>query len=170
MKANTQELDSFCVEQYPSLLGLMSFYFRDKEIAEEMVQEALVRVCSDWSKVRRMDHPDRWVRRVAVNLAKSRFRRWKVELRAKKRLEGRRHEPHNDPDTADAVAVRQAVAALPHRQRAVLVLHYYLDLPLHEVAVTLDLPDGTVKSLAHRGTESLRRKLAGTNQREVANA
>ena len=166
---HTQELGDFCREQYPSLLGLMSFYSRDKELAEELVQEALVRLCSDWPKVRRMDHPDRWLRRVAVNVAKSRYRRWQAELRANRRVEGRKQESHFDPDTADAVSVREAVASLPHRQRAVLVLHYYLDLPLDEVADILDLPEGTVKSLAHRGTKSLRRKLATIGHREVAN-
>lgn len=150
----------FCERHYPLLVGFLSLYTSDHAASEEIAQESLTRLCSSWKKVRRMDNPDRWLRRVAINLARSRYRRWRSESRAVERLSARTREAHNDIDVATRLSVRRAIAALPDRQKAVIVLHYYCDLPFREVAETLDLPEGTVKSLAHRAAEHMRRHLS----------
>jgi RNA polymerase sigma-70 factor (sigma-E family) len=151
-----EELTLFCQAEYPSLVGLLGLYCGDLFLAEELAQEALARACRDWRKVRAMDRPDAWLRRVAMNLAKSRFRRRHAEHRANQRLQARTTDVHEDPDTARALSVRQAISALPHRQKAVLILHYYGDLTLAQVAEVLDCSEGTVKSLAHRAVQRLR--------------
>jgi DNA-directed RNA polymerase specialized sigma24 family protein len=61
-----------------------------------------------------------------------------------------------DGDVAAALALRTAVARLPDRQRAALVLRYFLDLPVRSVAEILRCPDGTVKTLTHRAISALR--------------
>jgi DNA-directed RNA polymerase specialized sigma24 family protein len=67
--------------------------------------------------------------------------------------------PPTSPDPDDQLAVRAAVALLPHRQRAALVLRYYADLSVAEVAEALECAPGTVKSLTSKGVAGLRRRL-----------
>lgn len=137
-------------------MGALSLYCGDVLLAEELAQEALARVCRDWRRVRRMDHPAAWAQRVAINLANSHFRRRAAERRARQRLEVLVLPVGQDPDEASAIAVRAAVAALPRRQRAAIVLHYFCDLPFAEVAEVMGAPEATVKSLARRGLQRLR--------------
>ena len=66
-------------------------------------------------------------------------------------------DAHVDPDPADAVAIRRAVAALPRRQWTALVLRYYADLPVSEVAALMGCAPGTVKSLTSKALTALRR-------------
>lgn len=73
----------------------------------------------------------------------------------------------NQPDEADRLAVRAAVADLPERQRAALVLRYYVDLPVAEVADVLGCAPGTVKSLTHKAVEGLRRALGDETVEEI---
>ena len=70
--------------------------------------------------------------RVALNVANSYWRRLAAERKAKSRLEGHAH--HLEPDPAEAIAVRQALARLPKKQRSVLVLRFYVDLSVRDVA------------------------------------
>jgi RNA polymerase sigma factor (sigma-70 family) len=63
------------------------------------------------------------------------------------------------PDLASAIAVRRAVSVLPERQRAVVVLRYFLDLPIADVATVLGCAQGTVKSLSNNAVRLLRDQL-----------
>jgi RNA polymerase sigma factor (sigma-70 family) len=113
-------------------------------------------VVSNWGKVRRLAAPGAWAHRVAINLANSHFRRRLAERRAKQRLYARAALAVHQPDTSTAVAVRQTVASLPQRQRTVIVLRFFADLSVREVADVLGCPDGTVKSLTSKALASLR--------------
>ena len=127
--------------------------------AEELAQETLARVWLRWSRVRELDEPLAlaWTYRVAINLTNSWLRRRMAERRARARLAARATDAPVDPDPADAVAVRRAVAALPRRQRTALVLRYYADLPVAEVAALMGCAPGTVKSLTSKALAALRR-------------
>lgn len=151
-----EELILFCRTEYPRLVGALSLYCGDRHVAEELAQDAIVRVISDWPKVRRLQAPGAWAHRVAVNLANSQLRRRLAERRAKQRLSARAPRLHHDPDTPTALMVREAVARLPKRQRAVVVLRFFADLSVREVADLLDCPEGTVKSLTAKALASLR--------------
>lgn len=164
------ELISFCGGQHGRLVGLLSLYCGDAAVAEELAQDALARVCRDWRKVRRMDYPEAWASRVAINLANSHFRRRAAEKRARDRLAARPDEKACAPDTALALSVRQAVAALPPRQRTALLLHYFCDLPFARVAELMGAPEPTVKSLARRGIARLRSPELLGNPEEAPNA
>lgn len=153
-----EDLEAFCHAEYAPLVGLLGLYCGDGHVAEELTQEALARACRDWRRVRTMTRPDAWLRRVAINLARSRFRRLLAERRANERSFGRSETAHHDPDAAARVAVRDAIAALPHRQKAVLILLYFGDMTMAQVAEVLDCPEGTVKSLSHRAIDRLRRQ------------
>lgn len=151
-----QELAAFCQAEHRRLVGALSLYCQDRQVAEELAQDALLRVVTNWSRVRRLDHPSAWVYRVAINLANSYLRRRLAERRATRRWSARAHQTQQDPDTPTAIAVRAAVASLPRRQRAVVVLRFFLDLSVREVSELLGYPEGTVKTLTARAVAALR--------------
>jgi RNA polymerase sigma-70 factor (sigma-E family) len=125
---------------------------------EELAQEALARTYRQWPRVRRGgQHPGAYARRVLVNRHRSLLRRALVEARHALRTHAA--EGYQPDLGEDAMVLWAAVRRLPERQRAVLVLRYYEDLPEAEVARLLRLPLGTVKSLAHRALARLRAEL-----------
>jgi RNA polymerase sigma-70 factor (sigma-E family) len=138
----------------------------DPAEAEDLVQETLLRVARRWPRVRRMDQPAAYARRILVNLATDGARR-----RSRRRLElapadGAALESHADELSArvfgaveDRVELFEALALLPPRQRAVLVLRYFEDLSEAETARTLGCSLGTVKSSASRALGRLRETL-----------
>lgn len=150
------DLARFCREQRPQLVGSLGLYCGDVGVAEELANEALARVCRDWDRVREFDRPGAWAHRVAMNLANSWFRRRGAERRARRRLEGQQPTRDPGPDRADAVAVRQAVARLPHRRRAVLVYRFYLGYSVAETADAMGASESATKSLASRAVDELR--------------
>lgn len=160
-------LEGFCESNKERLVGVLTLHCGDPHTAEELAQETLVKVCIRWRSVQRMMNPEAWMFRVAINLSNSYFRRKTAERKAKARL---KPDPyHHDPDIANVVAVRQALATLPKRQRSVLVLRFYADLSVGDVAEALDIPEGTVKTLTHRGIKSLRRDMQLIDLKEVRN-
>jgi RNA polymerase sigma-70 factor (sigma-E family) len=150
------ELTGFCKAAWPRLVGALSLYTGDRDVAEELAQEALVRVCERWDEVETMESPLGWAHRVAFNLANSHYRRFGAERRARRRLQAIVDLPRPEFDAADGLALRAAVASLAEEQRSVLVLRYYADLPIAEVARVLEMPEGTVKTHARRGIARLR--------------
>ncbi|HEX2294655.1 MAG TPA: sigma-70 family RNA polymerase sigma factor [Actinomycetota bacterium] len=158
-------LVEFCRTQYPRLVGMLGLYCGDRAVAEELAQETLARVWRKWPKVHHLDRPDAWAQRVAVNLANSHFRRLLAERRARSRS-GPVGEERPAP-VEDVVTVRRAVAALPRRQRAAVVLHYFLDLPLAEVAERMETSVPAVKALLHRAVRRLRNEGGVVDTKEV---
>lgn len=147
------DLVAFCESEWPRLVGALSLYTGDRDLAEELAQEAITRVCRHWPRVRDMDAPAKWLHRVGRNLAHSHYRRARAGARATAR-----HGVTGDDvvDAADAVAVRTAVAALPWRERAAIVARFYLGYSVRETAAALGCPEGTVKTLVHRAVGRLR--------------
>jgi RNA polymerase sigma factor (sigma-70 family) len=159
VKRHTQashELVEFCVSVHPGLVRLLRLYLSDEATSDELAQEALVRVCLSWDKVRQLDAPEAWARRVALNLANSWLRRVRVERRARGWL---REQGDQLVDLADTLAVRHAVGTLPARQRMAVILRYYEDLPVKEVAATMGCAEGTVRALTSQAVTALRSRL-----------
>jgi RNA polymerase sigma-70 factor (sigma-E family) len=154
------DVERFCAQLHPRLLRSLALQCGDLHVAEELAQETLARVWLHWSKVRGMDAPEAWAFRVAVNLATSRWRRVAAERRATATLRSRATEDASNGDAADALAVREAVAALPSRQRLALVLRYYADLSVADAADALRCRPGTVKALTSQAIAGLRARLA----------
>jgi RNA polymerase sigma factor (sigma-70 family) len=148
------ELATFCDLEWPRLVGSLTLYTGDRDLAEELTQEALIRVCEHWPQVREAESASAWAHRVGFNLAKSQFRR-RAALRRIRRLETAQPDAW-DPDTASHVALREAVAALPDPQRSALVLRYFADLSVREVASLMACPTNTVKTHTRRALMALR--------------
>jgi RNA polymerase sigma-70 factor (sigma-E family) len=127
--------------------------------AEAIAQAAFARAYASWGRVQRAGDPDAYVRRIVINANRSRFRRRRVteELHADlpERLAGQQLGPQDEPG-ADHGALLAALARLGPRQRAVVVLRYWLDLSEAETAATLNCSVGTVKSQASRALATLR--------------
>ena len=94
---------------------------------------------------------------MAINLATSTLRRRAREAAALVRLAGRHTDDWTLPDVDDEFWA--AVRSLPRQQAKVLALHYYEDLPVADIAVVLELAEGTVKAHLHKGRASLARRL-----------
>lgn len=153
-------LDQFCHREHRRLVGMLGLYCRDVDLAEELSQEALARLCRHWSKLRSEEDASRWLNRVAFNLAKSSFRARAARRRILDRYGHTLAATTATPGVeAGALAVRAAVAQLPDRQRQVVILRYFCDLPIAETALVMRCPAGTVKSLTSQAVAGLR--LAG---------
>ena len=130
---------------------------RDPELARDAVQEGLIRAWRDLRKLRDPDRFDAWIYRLTVNacLDQARHKRRRVVEVELMTL----HAP-STPDSASAHADRELVdevlAQLDEQGRAIVVLHYYIGLPLTDVAATLGIPVGTVKSRLHRALAAMR--------------
>jgi len=119
--------------------------------AQDAVQEAFCRAWPRWQTISAYDDPVGWVRRVAWNIATSRWRRTRTALAF-----GRRHRaevvPEPCPDQVDLVA---ALAKLPPAQRRAVILFYLAGLSVAEIAFDCEVAEGTVKSWLHRGRTAL---------------
>jgi RNA polymerase sigma-70 factor (sigma-E family) len=154
------DLESVYREHYRSLVRLASLLIDDVETCEELVQDAFVAV---WRRPGAVDDPAKlpaYLRSAVLNGARSVLRRRRV---------ARRHltaVPLSAPG-ADVTALARgadpsvllALRSLPDRQREVLVLRYYLDLSEAEIAETLGLSPGSVKTHAHRGLAAMSDRL-----------
>ncbi|CAA9364047.1 MAG: RNA polymerase ECF-type sigma factor [uncultured Nocardioidaceae bacterium] len=145
---------------YRRLVRLSVLLVRDVETAEEVVQDAFVAMHGRWRSLREPDKALAYLRQSVVNRSRSVLRHRGVRAR---HLPDPSHE-HPGADVEALTAERRthvldALAHLPERQREVLVLRYYLDLSEAEIADTLGISRGAVKSHASRGTAALRNHL-----------
>jgi RNA polymerase sigma-70 factor, ECF subfamily len=120
--------------------------------AEEITQEAFALAYGRQARVASADSPEAWIRTVAINLVR---RRWRRKAMLDRIL--RRHTPEPEPaEPASAhLDLHHAIRSLGAEQRAVVILHYLADLPVDEVASLLDIPIGTVKSRLSRARAAL---------------
>lgn len=146
------------------LVRLSALLVRDIGTAEEVVQDAFVALHGRWRRLRDADKALAYLRQTVVNRSRSVLRhRGVVDRHA-----ARERPPDPLPSAEGPVlardrreAVLDALCALPERQREVLVLRYYLDLSESDIAVTLGISRGAVKSHASRAATALRRTLDG---------
>jgi RNA polymerase sigma-70 factor (sigma-E family) len=150
-------------DHYAGLCRLAYLIVGDGAQAEELVMDAFVRTFVGWRRIRDLDNADRYLRRAVVNLSRSRNRRRQTEERSA--LEDPPTMAFSlDADPEDARVVWDAVRALPHRQRAAVVLRYYEDLPEADIADTLGCSVGTVKSQLSKARASLAHALQGVDR------
>ena len=159
-RADEDDFRSFVAARSPSLLWFAHLLTGDRHAAEDIVQTALAKTAAGWSRVRRKENPEGYVRRAIVNTHLNAMRRrpWREQPREHipEDVDSRRREHELD----DRDAMWHALAGLPPRQRAVLVLRYYEDLSESDIADVLGCSRGTVKSQAAKGLLHLRRIVA----------
>lgn len=138
--------DRFYEEQTPGLVHLATLLVGSRAVAEDLVQDTFVRVHARWGRIQT---PVAYTRRAVVNACRSHLRR---------RMHERRHQASLGIEVADLEAreLLDALARLPQRQRAVVVLRFYCDLSERDTAQALGCAPGTVGSLLHRALVTLR--------------
>jgi len=146
---------------YARLVNAVSLTAGSIAAAEDAVQEALVRA---WTSRDRIESPTAWVAVVAMNLARSAWRRSAAERRARDRLEQPRSPTAADLERLD---VERAVGALPRRQREVAVLRYFLQCDTRETATALGVSEGTVKNSLSKARAALAMTLGDEDDLEV---
>jgi len=145
---------------YRRLVAQVFGLIGDVTEAEDAVQEAFARVLASPRSFLDADEPERWLRVVALNVARSRYRRnWVFDRLVRSgRVEISREAAPGL--SADRVALLAALRRLARPTREAVVLHHLADLPVAEVAATLGVPEGTVKARLARGRAALAAYLA----------
>lgn len=149
------------------LIRLALLMVGDQTAAEDIVHDAFVGLYRGWERLRDPGNAIRYLRVAVINGCRSLLR-----SRARGRLLGVQHNPPVWSAEAAAIAdedrraVLGAVARLPRRQREVLALRYYLDLPERDIAASLRISRGTVSSTASRALAALARELRADQLRE----
>jgi RNA polymerase sigma factor (sigma-70 family) len=145
--------DFFDVNYAPVVRGL-TLALGDRARAEDAAQEAFARAVRKWSKVRVMERPVGWVYVVAMNVARRSARR---RAREAELFEPARATPVDMTGAVSTrLALREAVEALPRRQREAIALRYFADLSIDETAAAMKCAPGTVKSAVHAALATLR--------------
>lgn len=161
--------DEFVVAASPQLLGSARLICGDSQLAEDLVQETLVRVCLHWASIRRSESATAYAYRTLVRLA----------MRSGRRLYHSREVPSGDAQALESVgvspsattgqeqdeksAIREQLRALPLKQRQTLVLRFYADLSVEATAEIMNCSTGTVKSQIAKALASLRQRLLSGN-------
>jgi RNA polymerase sigma factor (sigma-70 family) len=158
------DFEAFCLRNNTALIRLLTLYCGDRETARDLAQETLARTWLNWRKVRRLDRPDLWARRVALNLANSHFRHARVE-RARGHLLV--DQPASSgPDVGERMLIERVLGGLTERQRAAVLLRFLEDLSVADTSELMGCSQGTVKKLTARALAELRAHL--TIDAEVA--
>jgi RNA polymerase sigma-70 factor (sigma-E family) len=148
-----EEFREFMYGRWPTMVRLAYALTGDQGHAEEVTQAAFAKAYASWPKVIKAGNPDAYVRQIVINENRNRFRKRRV----------RELSTDNPPDTPipstdldNRTTLLNALRTLGPRQRAVIVLRYWLDLTETETAAALDCSVGTVKSQASRALATLR--------------
>jgi RNA polymerase sigma-70 factor (sigma-E family) len=150
-----EEFREFMHGRWPSMVRLAYGLTGDQGHAEDVVQAAFARAYASWPRVRRSGNPDAYVRQIVVNENRNRFRKHRVPEHLTDQL-----PEHAVADTTgrhdERLALIAALQRLGPRQRAVVVLRYWVGLTETEAAAVLGCSVGTVKSQASRALAALR--------------
>jgi RNA polymerase sigma-70 factor (ECF subfamily) len=151
--ATRQRVAAFLDSDYARVVGAVALATGDRERAEDAVQDAIVKTLSGDAEPENLRG---WITVVAINFVKQAWRRANAQSSAYVRavqfdddldLESQR--------TVNSLAVQEALEQLPERQRLAVTLHYLEGLSVAEVAATLEVSEGTIKTQLHRGRETL---------------
>ena len=162
------EFEEFARRELPRLLRYAVMLTGDSHLAQDLVQDVMVKVHTKWRSVAAADHPHLYVKTMITRAFISWRRRWAVRnvLTSGSEIDG---EPVADhaASVADRDDVWQRLATLPRQQRAVLVLRFYEGLTDPEIAAMLGCSPGTVRGYASRALAALRPDLAAQSAEQL---
>lgn len=154
-RPDTSDFDAFALTAWPRLRWSAYLLCGDHQLAEDLAQTALVRTYAAWRRVRREDALA-YSRRVLVNLNTDRLRRRRLREVTLDAAGAGPRETDRTATSDERDEVVRLLATLTERERRVVVLRHYFDLPEAEVAHELRIAPGTVKSTLHRALAKLR--------------
>ncbi|MDX3385367.1 SigE family RNA polymerase sigma factor [Streptomyces niveiscabiei] len=156
------EFHEFFERHYAELARLAHLLTGESDAADDLAADALVALWQRWDRLRQADHPLAYARGVVANLARARIR---STVRERRRItlfwsrSPEKPEKVEGPDAAAVLDVRAALARLPFRKRACVVLRHALDLSEKDTAAALGISVGTVKSQTSKGMAELKKLL-----------
>jgi RNA polymerase sigma-70 factor (ECF subfamily) len=153
----SEAFDEFYAAHFGSLVVQLRAGTGDLAEAQDVVQEAFCRAWSRWDRLAGYDDPLAWVRRVAWNLAVSRWRR----AGTARRYAARQRVEHVEEPSADRLDLIAALAQLPANQRRAVTLFYLADLSAADIAQDCRVPESTVRSWLRRARIALLQQLGG---------
>lgn len=160
----TRGFESFYAHHRETIARALAFAFNNRDLGYEAADEAMARAFRRWSSVSSYSNPEGWVFKVGLNWGRSSVkRRFTALIKAPMLLAvdsraGTIDEMAPDPDLA------RAIAGLGHDHRAVVVLRYFLDYSVAQIAEVLNVPEGTVKSRLSRAMDRLAAELEPSSQ------
>lgn len=147
------KVEAFVAHEYGKVVAAVALATRDRDRAEDAVQEALVAALS---ADRPPDNVAAWVTVVAINHVRMAHRRGGAQARAYDKLpEESDVVADTAPQVVDAVTMHDAIGALPEGQQQIVTLFYYLDTSVADIAAALNVSPGTVKTQLHRARSAL---------------
>jgi RNA polymerase sigma-70 factor (sigma-E family) len=153
-----ESIESLFHAHYPHIVYTAFALVRDWDLAEQLAQEAYLRLWRRWSWIADPHAAPSYLQRTVVNLSRETIRRRVIERRVLK-ARGMERPQASEPDAAEVIALRRAITTLPSRKRECIVLRYLLGLSEAETAGLLGVSVGTVKSQTHKGLHQLRERL-----------
>ncbi len=158
-------VEQMFAEQGASLVRLARVFCDDRDAAEDLVQESFIRLHRSAGSIRDLRRAPAFLRSIVINLARDHNRRGLMSLRHQASADPPASPPEPDERAVHDEEVDQVLGALrtlPERQRACLVLHYYEQLSIAEVAETLRISTNSVKTHCRRGLATLESRLEHT--------
>jgi RNA polymerase sigma-70 factor, ECF subfamily len=155
MTEGDAEYDLLFTIEFPAVMRTVYLILHEVDRAEDITQDAFVALLRNWKKVSRYERPGAWVRRVAIRLAIESLRRDRLRSILERQV-----EPPRLPEPAQ-VDVMRAIRDLPARQRAVVILFYFEDRPIAEIADLLGCSESTARVHLHRARHHLADSLGG---------
>ena len=145
MRQRDEAFEMFFLAERGAVLRTVQLILGDRQAAEDATQEAFYRLLVHWKKVSQYERPGAWVRRVAIRIA----------MRARRRRGDDVEPAHYDVENVSRVDLQRALRALSPAQRAAVILFYYEDSPIGEIASLMETSPGTVKTHLHRARKHL---------------
>ncbi len=157
------DFEDFYRDEFPSIAVIAGTTAGSRGLGEDLAQEAFAQAAQRWPEISQLDRPGAWVRRVAINMAISRRRRFSAEARALLRLD--RPQQHDlSEHRFGRSTLWEAVDRLSPRQRAVIALKYLEERTVAEIADILEISVSATTSHLHAARRSLATDLEGTKQ------
>lgn len=147
VKTKEEAFSAFFTTEYPKVVRSIELMTGDRGVAEDVSQEAFAEAFTRWDRISQYDRPGAWVRRVAIRRSARRRRR--------RNMEPKMIAAQHDPLIDDGIVLREAILRLPHGHRAVVVLYYYEERTVTQIATLLGKPEATVKVHLHRARQRL---------------
>ena len=145
------EFDWWYRSAYPKVARVVFLIVHDRDRAEDIAQDAFVQMLRHWTTVRGYEQPDAWVRRVAIRMAV----RQSTRERRRPGLERQALSVHQEEEQLPHPEVTRAMKALSPMQRSAVVLYYWADEPVLEIARTLGVSESTIKQHLMRARSRL---------------
>lgn len=149
------------LKKYESVVFRASLrYLRNKELAEEITQEVFLKVYSKLDNLQNPDQLKSWILRITSNACSDRYsklqKRHELKEKVKFELQGQKNiEQRDDACSSDVDKMNIAIERLKTKDKEILIMHYYTDLKISEIADQLDMSESAVKMRLHRSREKV---------------